>query len=126
MAFQNCTNLKSITICNPECEIYDGEIKILDTDSNYKGTIYGYEDSTAQKYAEKYGYKFKKIGQTEIIKGDLNGDGKVNIADAVLMNKFIFGENPEIPEWKSADLNDDNVVDSFDMCLIRKILTKIN
>lgn len=123
MAFQNCTSLKSITIYNPECEIYDGEIKIADTDSNYNGTIYGYEDSTAQKYAEKYGYKFKKINsQYEIIKGDLNSDGKVNIADAVLMNKFILGENPEIPEWKSADLNDDNVVDSFDMCLIRRMI----
>ena len=63
-AFADCTKLTSITIKNPECEILDSE----DTFSNYEteepyklhfdGTIYGYEDSTAQAYAEKYNRTF--------------------------------------------------------------------
>ncbi|MDE7094761.1 MAG: leucine-rich repeat domain-containing protein, partial [Oscillospiraceae bacterium] len=47
---------KSITIRNPNCEIYDSEDTVPDTT-----TIYGYSNSTAQTYAEKYNKKFKEI-----------------------------------------------------------------
>ena len=51
--FYNCISLESITINNPECEIFDSESTF------YTGaTIYGYEGSTAQAYAEKYGREF--------------------------------------------------------------------
>lgn len=55
-AFCNCKSLAQITILNPECEIYDGSTTIYD-----KVTIYGYEDSTAQAYAEKYNREFIAI-----------------------------------------------------------------
>ena len=61
-AFMDCISLTSITINNPECEICDDEYTI---DSN--ATIYGYEGSTAQAYAEKYGREFVAIEETEII-----------------------------------------------------------
>ena len=57
-----------MTIKNPECEIADFAGTISNyTDENYKndyfnGTIYGYENSTAQAYAENYGYAFELIG----------------------------------------------------------------
>ena len=52
-AFYECDSLESVTICNPDCEIDDSDETI---DSN--ATIYGYEGSTAQAYAEKYGREF--------------------------------------------------------------------
>lgn len=54
--FQNCTILESVTINNPNCSIYDSKYTISDT-----ATIYGYENSTAQAYAEKYGRNFVTI-----------------------------------------------------------------
>jgi len=59
-AFYSCDNLTSITIENPECYIYDSELTINNgndesKNSYFNGTIYGYENSTAQAYAEKYG-----------------------------------------------------------------------
>ncbi len=71
-AFLDCTNLSSITIMNPDCEIYDDAGTISnDYDHNiYNGTIYGYEDSTAQVYAEKYGYKFESIGKVPAFEGE--------------------------------------------------------
>lgn len=56
-AFMWCTDLKNITIENPKCEIADSQETIYtmaDQNGNYffKGTIYGYENSTAQEYAE--------------------------------------------------------------------------
>ncbi|MGN0621571.1 MAG: leucine-rich repeat domain-containing protein, partial [Porcipelethomonas sp.] len=52
-AFDGCLNLESITIENPKCEIYNSSDTISDT-----ATIYGYENSTAQSYAEKYNREF--------------------------------------------------------------------
>lgn len=56
-------------INNPYCEIYDSSSTISNgydnhLDEYFNGAIYGYENSTAQKYAEKYGYNFESIGQT--------------------------------------------------------------
>lgn len=61
-AFAVCSELQSITIRNPECEIYDDARTIFTGVENsvpyFSGTIYGYTDSTAEEYAEKYGYNF--------------------------------------------------------------------
>ena len=55
-AFWGCANLESVTIKNPECVIDDHN------NSFYSGaTIYGYEGSTAQAYAEKYSREFEII-----------------------------------------------------------------
>ena len=51
--------------------------------------------------------------------GDANGDGKINIADAVLLQRYLLG-NAEISG--NADANQDGVVDIFDMVYIRKLL----
>ena len=56
-AFNSCTAAESITILNPECEIYDSYLTMY----QFTGTIYGYENSTAQEYAEKYEYNFSAI-----------------------------------------------------------------
>ena len=53
-AFNSCTALESIEILNPECEIYDSYFTMY----QFTGTIYGYENSTAQAHAEEYDYKF--------------------------------------------------------------------
>ena len=52
-AFQGCTGLERMTIQNPDCEILCGK-------SGIPGTmeVCGYLDSTAQTYAEEYGYTF--------------------------------------------------------------------
>lgn len=67
---------KDLTILNPDCEIFDDKSTIAtfmevtdEKDENgndvfiydFTGTIHGYKNSTAQKYAEKYGYKFEAI-----------------------------------------------------------------
>lgn len=66
-AFSCCDSLKSTTLLNPDCKIaydpdtisngYDGFADVY-----YNGVIRGYENSTAQAYAEKFGYKFERSG----------------------------------------------------------------
>ena len=69
-AFERCSNLKSITINNPECSIYDDDgtisnIRYSGMGTYFYGTIYGYTGSTAQTYAEKYGYNFVSLDEPE-------------------------------------------------------------
>ncbi|MDE6425983.1 MAG: leucine-rich repeat protein [Ruminococcus sp.] len=120
-----CWKLKSITIFNPDCIISDDNA-ISDGYNGFNGTIYGYENSTAQEYAEKHGSKFKIIGQEDVA-GDMNGDNSVNVADAVLLQNVILGRQELTEEqFKNADLTGDDFVDSFDMVLLRKKIIENN
>ncbi|MBQ7740113.1 MAG: leucine-rich repeat domain-containing protein [Eubacterium sp.] len=48
--------LDSVTVYNPECDIYDGQYTLFETKK-----ICGYENSTAQQYADKYSIPFETI-----------------------------------------------------------------
>ena len=72
-AFSSCTELTSITIKNPECEFGDSTDTISDT-----AVIYGYDDSTAQAYAEKYNRKFVSLGEKPNIPISKTGDADLN------------------------------------------------
>ena len=129
LAFSSCENLTEITILNPECEIDDHERTISNgydrkNDEYYfNGTICGYENSTAQAYAEKYNRKFVALDDIPTATGDLNGDNEFNVSDVVLLQKYILGDSDtEISDWKQADLYPDGVLDIFDLCLMRKKL----
>lgn len=96
-AFQNCEKLKNITFYNPDCVIYDYNATISNSTEYsedfttstviYDGTITGYADSTAIKYAEKYGYKWAIIDSTtpSVKLGDVNNDNSVDASDASLV-----------------------------------------
>ena len=133
LAFSSCENLTEITILNPECEIDDHERTISNgydrkNDEYYfNGTIYGYEGSTAQEYAEKYNRKFVALDgnqpEENTATGDMNGDGDFNVSDVVTFQKYILGgSDTEISDWKQADFTGDGVLDVFDLCLMRKKL----
>ncbi|MDE6707063.1 MAG: leucine-rich repeat protein [Oscillospiraceae bacterium] len=89
----DCDSLTSVTIENPECEIYDEEYTISDT-----ATIYGYDNSTAQAYAEIYHRNFVSLGTApsstdtstpwNSINPDINGDSKIDASDATLILIF--------------------------------------
>lgn len=57
----------TVSVSNPDCEIEDSAETICNTydedtkEAGVSGVIRGYTNSTAQKYAEKYGYKFEAI-----------------------------------------------------------------
>ena len=61
----------------------------------------------------------------EIVMGDANGDGKLTIADAVTLQKWLLGsadsklENPD-----AVDFCKDGVIDIFDLCVMREEMVK--
>ncbi|MBE6861452.1 MAG: hypothetical protein E7497_00935 [Ruminococcus sp.] len=120
-AFWGCSALTSITIKNPNCMIADSSNTISDAYGRFTGTIYGYDNSTAQAYAEKYGYKFESLGEyVETILGDIDGDGVINSSDAsnVLTAYALIATGGDSPftdeQMKAADVNNDGAVDSSD------------
>ena len=122
---------KSITIENPECNIADSSDTITDI-----AIIYGYENSTAQAYAEKYNKEFVSLGEatestestetSEIKKGDVNGDNEIDIKDVVFVNKAVLGK--EIlteQQTKAADVDSDGYVKATDALSIMKYVVKL-
>ncbi|MDE7122349.1 MAG: leucine-rich repeat domain-containing protein [Oscillospiraceae bacterium] len=96
-AFYNCESLTSITIENPACQISEddccGDAAIFEP-----ATIYGYDNSSAQTYAEKYHINFVSLGTAPAptdtsttwngSNTDMNGDDRIDTADAVLILVF--------------------------------------
>ena len=120
-AFSLMPNLQSITILNPNCKIYDDEYTIYNDDENkFSGTIYGYENSTAQAYAEKYGYNFKSLDEEKTVSlGDPNGDGAINAVDASIMlsnyaRYATSADKPTAEELAAGDVDKNGAVNAVD------------
>ncbi|MDE6539814.1 MAG: dockerin type I repeat-containing protein, partial [Ruminococcus sp.] len=57
----------------------------------------------------------------DIMSGDMNFDYEINIADAVLLQKYILGTTKfTSTQYACADMNFDGIVDIFDMVLFRQ------
>ncbi len=138
-AFYSCKKLSSIVIENPRCEIFDAFDTILNNDVTYNGIIYGYPNSTAQAYAEKYGYTFESLGaapepttepttdeptdEPTTVPGDLNSDSTLDLTDLILLQKYLLAAEPLTAEQLSAaDLDGDGVCDVYDLALMKHTL----
>lgn len=71
------------------------------------------------------GQKFiiEPVIESPHIAGDVNADGIFSVADVVLMQKWLLAA-PDITldNWKSGDLCEDNRLDTFDLCLMKRML----
>lgn len=56
--FHKCSSLEKITILNKDCTIYDAENTLGIPGTT---TVRGYKGSTAETYAQKYGYTFEAL-----------------------------------------------------------------
>ena len=120
VAFGRCSELKSISILNPNCKITDSDGTISDT-----ATIYGYINSTAQAYAEKYNRKFVSLDadsnqdNSKVTITELNDKRENLIAlQSFLLKRKYYGTG------KVIDVNKDNKVNIFDLCLAKRELYK--
>lgn len=57
------------------------------------------------------------------VRGDVNGDGIFNSADVVILQKWLVGvPDVKLADWKAADLYEDERLDVFDLCFMKRIL----
>ena len=65
------------------------------------------------------------FNKTEYEQGDINMDGSVNVADLVLMDKYLHGqEGLDKAQFRLADMNGDKSGNVFDIVLLRQKLVK--
>lgn len=59
----------------------------------------------------------------ESIPGDVNADGSFNVADLILLQKWLLSvPDTKLADWKAGDLCEDNRLDVFDLCRMRRAL----
>ena len=126
-AFCGCTSLASVTIPDSVTSIGFEAFGYLNYDSKAEGfTIYGKPGSEAEAYANENGFTFIPCDDYSVTTGDVNGDSKVDITDATLVQQFA-AELIELDEnqKKAADTNKDGKVDIGDATLIQKFVAEL-
>ncbi len=69
-----------------------------------------------------YGYP---APEEKIVPGDVNADGEFSISDIVVMQKWILAvPDVKLSDWKAGDLCEDNVINIFDLCIMKQMLLK--
>ena len=134
---------------DPDSEFADNEVvgkwypkKLsvpLETAFDENGTLMGEDDVLVQVYVpvmesimEGGGTKFAVIDidwdslavyEPESIAGDVNGDGEFNVADVITLQKWLLAvPDTQLADWKAADLCEDDRLDVFDLCLMKRAL----
>ena len=93
-----------------------------DNDKKYSFTINGYLHSEGERYAIDNDFQFNAIGRSSL-EGDVNADGICNISDVVMLQKWLLAVPDTIlVDWKAADLCEDDRLNVFDLCLMKRKL----
>ena len=66
--------------------------------------------------------KDRKMNTKETLKGDANGDGKVNVTDIVEMVNHILGSESDKFLFDAADVNEDGKVNVTDIVMVVNII----
>lgn len=129
MAFCGCTKLTDLKISGKLKTIDD--YAFSDATSNATITFYGSKDKwdkVEKPTNDKFLQNARMVYDTsyvepEDIAGDVNGDGTFNVSDLVLFQKWLLAApNASLKNWKAANFVNDNVLDVYDLCLMRKAL----
>lgn len=65
----------------------------------------------------------EEVKTPEKITGDVNADGSFDVADIVMLEKYILGAG-SLTDWLAGDLYNDGVIDVFDKIKMRKEIIK--
>ena len=114
---------KFSVICNKDgsYSLMQGENCIDSGNTSKEGTELG---SAAFTGADSQKFILEPAIPKEIqlpIKGDVNNDGEVNVADLLMLQKNLLG-NVSVTSSYNADINEDGAVDIFDNVELRKLL----
>ena len=131
-SFYGCTGMISVTIPDRVTNIGNFAFGYFYDNNDWMQkkldgfTIYGYEGSEAQKYAEDNGFKFVACEvPLQIVIGDTNGDDKIDINDVTVIQRCMAEYIELTAELEAvADVNGDNKVDINDATHLQKYLAE--
>ena len=117
----DCNSLNTLTINGEHTTLGTKSIG-YEYDNGYAvkdGFLLISQNENAIRYAEENHIQIL----SEIISGDGNADGICNLADVVLLQKWLIN-TPEtkLANWKAVDCNQDNQLNIMDLCLLKNKL----
>ena len=127
-AFYGNKNMKSITVPDRVETIGSYAMGYETTTKKLSGfTVYGYDDTYAQDYADAKYLTFVSLGEKPVrpCAGDVNGDKIVNNRDAMILDRYIAGwagYGDRITDMGTADLNRDGVVNNRDAMMLDRYI----
>ena len=129
-AFDGCTNLTNVAIPDSVTRIgdkafgyyYDSEYKLLPG-----FTIYGYENTAAEAYANQNGFKFIALNEEPEVIGDSDGDGKLTPIDVTNIQFYLSSMDYEGTEdiMMFADVDKNGRIETIDATFIQRYLAGI-
>ena len=106
----------------------DGVYALLSAASGSTGCVDVFDISTEPganicqwEYWGGDGQKFR-IEAPKQIKGDVSADGTCNIADAVLLQKYLLTAETSLPAWKAGDMDENGRLTAADLALLKQSL----
>ena len=88
-----------------------------------EGTYQAYVDTRFGSDMQMSNIVTFNVTKAKIQIGDLNSDNTLTAADAVLLQRYLLGEDTLTQtQWQTADLNADGTVNGFDLALLRQKL----
>jgi len=61
------------------------------------------------------------------VRGDVNADGDFTVADVVALQKWLLAvPDVKLADWKAGNLCEDDRLDVFDLCFMKRELLKSN
>lgn len=58
------------------------------------------------------------------VSGDVNADGKFTVADVVMLQNYLV-RGGEVNDWVVGDLCEDDILDIFDLCIMKQKLIEL-
>ena len=104
----------------------DDNVRATITFYGSEATWNGVEKDSEEAYLKSATMVFDEShSEIEDVKGDINGDGSFNIADAVTLQKFLLN-NPsaDVKNWEAGDMNENSKLEVYDLITMRTELTK--
>ena len=115
-----------LTVSPDNGELAEGQTEIVTVTANSSGLTEGeysaFLDISSQGGSGSVSVNLTVSGM-DVMPGDVNGDGVVNILDVVSTVNFIIGsDDPDPYEFTAADVNSDNVINVLDIVLMINII----
>lgn len=122
-AFNLCKSLKTVYILKSVVEI---EKDVFDGCDSLATIFYEGSKTEWDELVSRCGLDlnvnviYNSYNQEETLLGDINDDGSFNVADIVMLQKWLLGvSDVTLPNWKAADFCEDEKLNVLDLCMMK-------